>query len=781
MGGAILSIGSVAFLFAETVKFQAEDQITKVLEGKVSTLHEVTDRTENLAYTLGVSVSTLHIRGAQTAGTYQELTRQLFESHPSYILGMGFGQKRTGILTDRDWFYPYYQIDSPVDTTQPQSPNAPLQTTAQAEKARYTNRAEAPYVYPDSNAYQSYFLPQESVWTVPYPNPDQAALDADNGTILTYYSQIFDDQKEWLGTVVVDVDGAYLTSILAEPVFRRGGKLVLLSDDGQVIANPASDESVLEQTYANIPGLSKIWPQVGGENSSGLIEGDRGYWSYIQIPEQSWVVLAYVPYRVVFLQIIAISLAAIALAGLLMAGATVLAIRYLNRRLRPVINECQRLSVEDDAITQRLSGKDELEQLSISFFNLLEQLQLTQTQVRLEAAHATEVEAQLSQIQTRSAANQRRRQTAAKKLADLLPQVNAAAINSYSLASPSTQQLQQELAQLNQVVASLAEDDWLIGVLPERRDGSAVADEPETAQVSRRLGHIFIQVLSALTQFSQLLSAFEGTHEHVLTIEQEMLTAKRDIEAQTAAVNRLEHWAQGHTALCYDLMRLADQSATATHSRRQAQKDELTATIATVQETTQTLSQQLRSLFDITESIDKKHRQYERINSAARVLIMNASTLSISASRQQDPSAFEKIVDQFHQKNTELQALSQQLENARTQQQQDALQIGQLIANLRLNVGVFEQTSQQYNKLLNDTASAESTAVATLSSRYGNGAASSQTQGQQLKQQLRTLRHSLQEIESLTVGTAQHIAVTLQETVDISQLQAEVPRTLPQK
>ncbi|MEM9945892.1 MAG: hypothetical protein AAF810_07490 [Cyanobacteria bacterium P01_D01_bin.36] len=768
MGGAILSIGGVAFLFAETVKFQAEDQITKVLEGKVNTVHEATNRTENLAYSLGVSVSTLHVRGAETAGTYQELTRQLFESHPSYILGIGFGQRENGVLPQRDWFYPYYQVRSAIDPEAAQDSTALSQTAEQAQNIRYRDRAQEPYFYQNSEAYRNYFLPQQSVWTTPYQSsadasPDVTSSGADasdlDQTLLTYYSQIFDDQNEWLGTVVIDVDNAYFRSVLDEPVFNGGGKLVLLTNDGQVIANPASGESVIAQTYADVPGLNEIWSQVSGEGS-GLIEGEGGYWSYIQIPDQSWVVLAYVPYWVVFSRIVTIALGAVILAGLLMAGVTALAIRYLNSRLRPVINECQRLSVDDAAIAQKLVNKDDLAQLSISFFNLLEQLQLTQTQVQLEAAHATEVETQLTQIKNKSVAQQQRQKRATKKLATILPQADELSIEK----GTSVRSLQQELAQLNGIVSTLATDDWLVGVLTENVDEMpTAADMSEMNQVSRRLSHTFVQVLSALNHFSQLLSAFGDTREHLLFIEQKMLSAKRDVSKQSLVVDKLQQWTQNHMELCRDIAHSAERTAADNIAKYQNQKKALLPAATTFRETTEQLSEQLRSLFAITENVDKKNRQYERISNVAKVLILDASTLSISASRQQDPRTFEKIVDQFREKSAELNALSQQLDDAKAQQHEEALQIGRLIADLKLNVGIFEQISQQQHALIAASMSADSLPLATHSKDRGR------TESKLLRQAT-ALDKSLQELRLLTAETAQHIVTTLQETSEVKQI-----------
>ncbi|EDX84345.1 HAMP domain protein [Synechococcus sp. PCC 7335] len=787
MGGAVLSIASVAFLFAETVKFQAEEQIQKVLEGKVGTVHEITDRAENLAYSLGVSVSTLHVRRAETPETYQELVRQLFESQPSYVLGMGFGQKEGGILPSKEWFYPYYQIDSGVNEVSSSGeegeapPTSVEQTTAQASTLRYTDRAEQPYFYPNTEAYRNYFLPQKSLWTAPY--------QSDRGMLLTYYSQIFDNQGEWLGTAVVDIDEAYLQTVLNEPVFRQGGKLFLLSEDGRVVANPSAPEQVIDQTYADVSGLTEVWPQIRRESSSGLIEGRGGYWSYLQIPEQSWVVLAYVPYHVVFGRIAAIALGAMLLAGLLMSGITVLAVRYLNRRLRPVIDECQRLYTAGETVTEKLAGKDELTQLSISFFNLIEQLKLSRTRVELEAARTAEVEAQLSQIK-RAAADSQRQRPLGRKSIDILPLVDdmQAALASSS-NSPATS-LQQELAWLYEIVSMLASDGWLINVIEDHRgDLLPAAERSELSQISDRLEHTFLQILSALDRFSRLLSAFGETYDHVIAVEQEMRVAKRDVSSQAEVVGQLQQWAKAHETLLHELTPAeSGQSLAVANSQLSTSSKNIDLVIPAItafHQTTQQLSQDLRSLFTATENISRKSKQYQRLNTTAQVLIANASTLSISASRQKNSEIFEDILSQFRSQSIDLETLSNQLEETYSQQQQNVAQVEKLSADLQSGMDAVEQVATTLDSFADSLTASQlrqNSPSNVEAMRHSHSSSPSDKQAQHLDRQLRMLHRRLEKLASLITTTYQHVDTALVETSQISQIRTEVPLALlPQR
>ncbi|MEL6259604.1 MAG: hypothetical protein AAFR12_00925 [Cyanobacteria bacterium J06626_6] len=772
MGGAILSIASVALLFGETVKIQAEEQIQKILEGKVGTIHEVTDRAETLADSLGISVATLHVRRAETPETYQELTRKLFEKHPDYIVGLGFGQKENGILPSQQWLYPYYQAE-------PAAPNI-----------RYIDRAAQPYFYPQTAAYQSYFLPQENVWTPPYLGDSQGDSADNSSLLLTYYSQIFDNDNEWIGTAVVDIDGSYLNETIAGPIYRDGGRLILLSESGEVIANPANLDNIEQQTYVDIPGLAEIWPRINvsaSDQTSGLIEGESGYWSYNRIPEQSWLVLAYVPYQVVFSQILWISLGTVLSAGLLMAGITALAIRYLNRRLRPVISECQRLSITDEAMDVQLKGKDELEQLSLSFFNLLEQLKLSKTQIQLEAAHATAVETQLSQIKTRSAAQQQHQQQVTQKLVELLPPDTAA---SAATQPPSPQRLQQELARLNSVVHVLAEEPWLSEAIAKTPDLSASLQDASISNLSElspsernaigdRLNQTFSQVLAALDQFSHLLSAFSQTQDRTLSIEAAMLAANQDITAQTNLVEQLQQSAARIQPLAETLQQQVSQVAEYANSALATRPDAPLSNpaIATFQVTSQRLSEQLQAFSKAIESTHTKAKEYQNITSKAQVLIINASTLAISASRPQSPETLDEIIAQLRSKESALSALAEQLETTQSEQLQSSVDVRALATELSADIAAFDRSAQRFNTALRSMVAAQTQAHSTnLQIHAANNQAIATNQ--QLVQQIATLCQILQQIKTLTHHTKEQIAASLQQTRQISQLRADVPLAL---
>lgn len=766
MGGAILSITGVTFLFSETVKLQAEEQIQKIIESKVGTIREITDRAETLADSLGISVATLHVRRAETPETYQELTRRLFEEHPDYIVGLGFGQKENGILPSQKWFYPYYQEQrSRLNVTTKTTDNATelesTQATSGAESTdpRYINRALEPYFYPDIEAYRTYFLPQKDLWTAPYQSSEEGTSDSSD-LLLTYYSQIFDNANEWIGTAVVDIDGAYLNEIIDEPIYRQQGNLILVSEDGKIIANPANSENIDGQTYVDFPGLTEIWSQINAEANTqavGLIEGKSGYWSYSRVPEQSWLVVAYVPYWAMFEKIVWTALAAVLPAGLLMAALTALVVRYLNRRLRPVIDECQRLSSVNGIPDISTKGKDELEQLSTSFFNLLEQFKLSSTK--------------LSPTQLHSSGQPRYSQQATTgQLIELLPpEVTPLEVDQQL----SPQKLQRELLHLKEAVSSLAEDSRLSTAGSKSLDSRYLGQQTsssassEITSVQDRLNQIFPQILAVLNQFSHLLSAFNQTQDCTLLIQDVMLTASQDIETQTNVVNKLQQCAIHFQPLS----EVANPPVKRTQRKTQP---ELTTHPAfhTLRSISKEMSEQLALLSEAAEDTHRKTKEHQSIASVAQVLIVNASTLAISASRPQSAETHEKIVTQLRSKETALKALAEQMETAQLEQQQSSTSVKAIASEIGTVFSTLDRSMQQLESavqsMLNDDASRKDTSQPASLDRQAIATR------RQLTQQIQALHQNLQQMKRLTDDMSDYIASTLQQTRQIGSIRADV-------
>ncbi|EKU97209.1 Cache domain-containing protein [Leptolyngbya sp. PCC 7375] len=364
MLGALAGMGGMAFLFSEMLRRQAEDQVRSSIDSKVNAIASVTDSAETLAYSLGVSATTLHERGAQFPDTYRELVLQLFQRRPEFVVGLGLGQSKNGILEEQPWLFPYYSAITSAEST-----------SFDPDAIRYEDFADdVGEFYPDTDRYRDYFEPQTSVWTEPY--------QGDRNRLLTYYYPLFNSDGRWLGTSLVEIDSAYLGNLLDDVVFQQAGYFLLLTQSGQVIADP-TNPTAEAQTYQTIPELEAIWPQIDTE-APGFLKTASGYWAYATVPGQDWLLFGFVPYKAIYGRILRIAAVTTGLMVLLLAVVVYLAIRKLNQRIKPILLQGKQFVgthgnlLEEVAIAQ----KDELEQLSVSFFNILNQLNMHQETIR---------------------------------------------------------------------------------------------------------------------------------------------------------------------------------------------------------------------------------------------------------------------------------------------------------------------------------------------------------------------------------------------------------------
>ncbi|MEM9265379.1 MAG: Cache domain-containing protein [Cyanobacteria bacterium P01_F01_bin.13] len=362
MLGVLAGMGAMAFLFSEMLKRQAEDQVRSSIDSKVNAIASVTDSAETLAYSLGVSAVTLHERGAQFSDTYRELVLQLFEKRPEFVVGLGLGQSEYGIITNQQWLFPYYSAITSAEST-----------SFDPDAIRYEDLADdAGEFYPDSARYRDYFVPQTSVWTEPYRG--------DRNRLLTYYYPLFDSEGSWLGATLVDIDSSFLSNLLDDVVFQKAGNFLLLTRSGRLIADPANPTNDV-QTYQNVAGLNTIWEQADLDEP-GFLRGETGYWAYAMVPGQDWLLFGYVPYRAIFGRIVTIAAITTGVMTLLLAAVVFLAIRTLNQRIKPILLQGNQFANSDESLLASAIQHDELEQLSLSFFNMLNQLNRHQETIR---------------------------------------------------------------------------------------------------------------------------------------------------------------------------------------------------------------------------------------------------------------------------------------------------------------------------------------------------------------------------------------------------------------
>lgn len=358
----LAGLGGMGFFFSAMLRDQVEDQVRSSLDGKVNAIASVTETAETLAYGLGVSATTLHERQAQYPDTYREIVLQLFERRPDFVIGLGLGQSETGIIEDQPWLFPYYSVITSQEDTSFDRDTIVYEDFADGEGE----------FYPESQRYQEYFLPQNSVWTEPFQGPA--------GEMLTYYLPMFGHEGDWLGTILVDIDVQHFEALLDDVVFRQAGHFILATQSGAIVANSVKPAPPLE-TYKDIAELNSLWQQVnfGG---TGFLRGKTGYWAYANVPGQDWILFGFVPYTAVYEQIFLITAMTTAAVMGILTGVLFLAVGKLNRRLKPILLQCNQLPQTDHKLLAEWHQQDELDQLSLAFFTILEQLNSQEDAIR---------------------------------------------------------------------------------------------------------------------------------------------------------------------------------------------------------------------------------------------------------------------------------------------------------------------------------------------------------------------------------------------------------------
>ncbi|MBD3886777.1 methyl-accepting chemotaxis protein [Phormidium tenue FACHB-886] len=721
LGSALLGIAGTTFLLSEVVKYQAEEEIQNYLDSKVYAVDSTLAQASTLAKALRTSLLTLHLQEAKTPGTYRRLTLQLFKSRSTAVTGLGFGQSLNGLLPDQQWLFSYFLLNS----DDPNAVGQPL--PAPDEGIRYVDGTQAGNFYPESDRYQNFFLPQTDLWTLPY----QSA----SGLQTSYYSPIFDDRGKWLGTVFVDVNSNLLQESISGSVFNESGFFALLSPEGQVVSAPAASTNASQATYQSIGGLNEVWQQIL-QGQSGLVEGEKGYWAYARVPQNRWIAVAFVPYEAVFSPLAWISIGGTVLITGLLLLVLILTMQSLNRRLRPLLDECARLDTSNGLMPV---AQDEIAQISESFFSLLEQVKQGKVQIQQDAEQISELEAQLKQG---------------------------------VIVELEQKTLQAEVEHLFRVVDSVAQGDLLVAAQVGSQKTSTVADSLN--RLIHRLGEVMGGVLShtnAVTRDTQ-------------QVKQLAIWVSDAARQQIQEADQVQTWVNTMNTVAQDAAHQAIATTEAVEEARtainqgQPEINRMVKEVNALQQGTDQLIRRTQTLTNYVELTTQFAKDQKRIAAMTRVLAANASMLASRASGQQDPEQFavitrelETIAAQVNQLASQtnqslvvlqqrtdqiqtvvsgldydIQAMSQQLSqfDSGVGQSQQLFEQVQFISNCVAQLGQQFTDSHQAIAATAQTALASIRQISTIASTTLDRAELTQEQAQQIEQQVQTLLHQVE-------------------------------------
>ncbi|WAL61904.1 methyl-accepting chemotaxis protein [Thermocoleostomius sinensis] len=638
IGSALLGIAGIAFLCGEVVKYQAEEEIQTILSSKVHLLDSTLMQADTLATAFRSSLLTLHSQNAKNSDTYQKLTLELFKSRPKAVAGLGFGQSQNGLLPEQRWLFSYFFLNS----NDPNAAGQPL--PAPNESIRYVDGTQPGNFYPDSDRYRDFFLPQIDLWTLPYHSA--------NGLQTSYYSPIFNDRGKWLGTVFVDVDGAFLQEALAGSALNDRGYFALLTPEGQVVSAPETPVGHGED-YRSIAGLDAVWLQMA-EGQSGLIEGEKGYWAYAR-PQNQWLMVAFVPYEAVFNQLAWIGIGGMATVTGLLLLILVLALQSFKRRLRPLLDECDRLKLEQESV---VAAQDEIAQISETFFQLLERVKANETQLQQDATQIQRLEAQLKQV---------------------------------AIVELEQKTLEAEVEHLFNVVDSVEQGDLLVAAQVRSQKMGLVADTLN--RLIRRLGQTMSYILNVTNDVTQ---AIQPIKQHLALVTDSTRVQQQETDRIQTAIDQIRSTAQETTL---EVMAATETIETTRAAIRAGQPaiEAMMQSIDLLQQGTSQLIKRSQTLSNYVELTTQFAKEQKRIAAMTRVLAANASMLASRAAGQQDPEQFAVITREFETIATQINQLASQTNQSLGTLKQRTEQIQTVVSGLDYDIQAMSQQIDQFD------------------------------------------------------------------------------------
>jgi twitching motility protein PilJ len=641
VGGALVGFGGIVFYVSEVIKTQSEEQILHSLNQKVEVLDKTFNQTKTLAETVRTSVLALHLQKNESAETYRRLLFEQFKQRPEFVVGLGLGQSENGILPKQPWFFSYYQTDSGES-------NAPgIKLSPPYSDIRYVDGVANGQFYPDSDRYRTYFTTQRDAWSEPTQQGEQR--------IATYYSQVINDQRDWLGTVFVDIETGFLNNLLTGSVMADAGAFALLTENGQLLSRgdmPETQQSVA--TYQAIAGLGEVWSQMRAE--SGIITSATGYWAYQRIPQTNWIAVAFVPQSTVSSPIRNIIIAGAMMTAMAIAVIIFLWLRSLNQQLRPILNKCEQLSPANAEIDAAIQQQDEIRQLSIRFFYLLDHFKHQEEQIRQEVAHIVQAREQLQQS---------------------------------VWAEKEGHALQDELQQLLQVMSAVEEGNLAVDAEVGLQRTGLLADTVN--RMTERLGQIIARMSSASTEVGQKTEDLQQ-----LAIEVEKDTQQQmQLSAQLKTLlEQLRECAQQSTQDSFSMGEIS-QLAQTEIVQSQQNLSVITEGVGLLQQGTEQITKRTHTLNNYVGLAAQFAKEQKRIATMTRILAVNASMLASRAAAQQDPDQFVSITREFETVAAQVNELAIQTNQSLVLLQQRTDQIQTVVSGLDHDV---REISQQVNR-----------------------------------------------------------------------------------
>ncbi|MEY3218723.1 MAG: hypothetical protein RIT27_80 [Pseudomonadota bacterium] len=371
LGTALICLVGMSYLFYKNLQERAEQAVITNLEVQVKYIEVQLARVEETMHSLASSVSVM--RQSSTSHTledYKKLSFNFYLNRPNLVVGTGFGQLPYKIADNKEGFWHYFYTD----------PNDPA-AVGESLPPPYQSIRYADLFVTDNYFTQDYYtLPvsqRKDVWTDSYK---WYAI-----TMVSFLSPILTENNELLGIAGADIDVTELTRQIKTPLHWEQGYHVLLTDKGDILSYPPDSEKAIHiANYQQIPDITAIWNivQIGNK---GFTHYNGNFWAYQRVANTKWLMLVSVPESMIILSAVKIMLIGVFIAGGILMFVVISFVRWLNKRLQPILDECDRLIETNRLQNTNISNKtfkpvleknmDEIEVLSHSFYHMTKQLE----------------------------------------------------------------------------------------------------------------------------------------------------------------------------------------------------------------------------------------------------------------------------------------------------------------------------------------------------------------------------------------------------------------------
>jgi methyl-accepting chemotaxis protein len=595
LGGALVGLSGMSYLFYQTLENQAETQIQGKLSTKVEAIETQLAKVEQSMVGLTSAIQTLHRQEIDDPEIYKNLTFDFFKQRPELTMGLGFGQTANKIVTSRQWYYPYFYLDQKVTGQVGQLLPAPYQDTRYAELWQEDR-------YPEQDYYKLVIESKQPQWYEPY---------AWYGIKITTHARpIFDDRNNLLGLTTLDVNVTAISNQVKDAVLRDKGYFVILSEKGNLLAYPPDPQKASNlESYETVPQLKAVWQKIGSEKS-GLVQMDGNFWAFQRVEGTNWLMLAAVPNSVVANPVLINTISSALGAGGVLALVVLLFIRRLNQRLQPLLDQCDRLAETDAQRLNRLGlGND-----ATSF-----------EQTELQNADELEIVTKsFQQVTTRLDDSFKALEETNKVLEQRIEERTLELRQAQEASEKDKQMLQRRALELLREVDPISKGDLTIRAKVTPDEIGTLADSYNATVASLR--KIVTQVQNAATQVTETTSNNEA---YIQALSQE---ASRQATEMADALKRIEAMAQVVRTVAAN----AEQAEIMVQQAAQTVQEgdaAMNRTVDGIQAIRSTVAETAKKVKHLGESSQKISTVVELISAFASQTNMLALNASIEASR----------------------------------------------------------------------------------------------------------------------------------------------------